>query len=243
MRSALLIAEGLALRHLGGWVKRSGTGKLIPGLQKARHPVACDLFVKNCVPPLRWHRAQGYQQGMPTVGERLRGERERQKLTVHQVADGTNIKTDHVRALEDANWAVFSAPVYIRGFTRTYARFLRLDDKALVTELDAELGRTAEYSGPPSLVPNRRGPLDAIMLVLSRVRWRWVFPIFLGLAVLGVVAWSVQWWRNRPKSDPMAGLGSGLYQPRFTNSGAILPLPPPPANPRPSVPALGRRGP
>jgi cytoskeletal protein RodZ len=178
---------------------------------------------------------------MATVGERLRGERERQKLTVHQVADGTNIKTDHIRALEDGKWSAFSAPVYIRGFTRTYARYLRLDDKALVAELDAELGRTADYSGPPSLVPQRKGPLDTLMLVLSRVRWRLVFPILVGLSVLGVVLWGVQWWKTRPKRDPLAGLGNGLYQPRPANRPAMLPLPPPPTNAPPAVPPAGRR--
>lgn len=167
---------------------------------------------------------------MPTVGERLRGERERQKLTVHQVADATNIKTDHIRALEEGKWTVFAAPVYIRGFTRTYARYLRLDDKALVVDLDAELGQTADYSGPPNLVPNRRGPLDTVMLVVSRVRWQWVFPILIGLAVIGVVTWGVKNWRDRPKKDPTAVLGSGLYQPRTVGGSATLPLPAPQTN-------------
>lgn len=175
---------------------------------------------------------------MPTVGERLRGERERQKLTIHQVADGTNIKTDHIRALEDGKWEAFSAPVYIRGFTRTYARYLRLDDKAVVADLDAELGKTADYAGPPSLVPQRKGPIDALMLGLSRVRWRLVFPILLGLAVVAVVVWGMQWWKTRPKQDPLVGLGSGLYQPRPSSGTALLPLPPPPTNaPPPNRPS------
>jgi hypothetical protein len=58
---------------------------------------------------------------MPSVAEQLRAARERQKRTVHEVADATNIKADHIRALEAGEWKVFSAPVYIRGFTRTYA--------------------------------------------------------------------------------------------------------------------------
>ncbi|MGH7954054.1 MAG: helix-turn-helix domain-containing protein, partial [Limisphaerales bacterium] len=50
---------------------------------------------------------------MPTVAEQLRAAREVQKLTIHQVAEKTKIRTDHVRALEDGNFSVFSAPVYI----------------------------------------------------------------------------------------------------------------------------------
>ena len=64
---------------------------------------------------------------MPTVAEQLRAAREAQGLTVYQVADATKIKTDHVRALDEGNFDVFSAPVFIRGFVRTYATLLHLE--------------------------------------------------------------------------------------------------------------------
>ena len=47
-------------------------------------------------------------------------EREEQTLTVYQVSDITKIKTDHVRAIEEGLRG-FPAPVYVRGFVRTYA--------------------------------------------------------------------------------------------------------------------------
>jgi cytoskeletal protein RodZ len=59
---------------------------------------------------------------MPTVAEQLRAARETKKLTVQQVADKTKIRTDHVRALEDGNFSVFSAPVYIRGSVKNTPR-------------------------------------------------------------------------------------------------------------------------
>ncbi|HTH46634.1 MAG TPA: helix-turn-helix transcriptional regulator [Candidatus Limnocylindria bacterium] len=161
---------------------------------------------------------------MPTVGEQFRAERERQKLTVHQVADATNIKTDHVRALEDSNWSAFAAPVYIRGFARTYARLLKLDAAPLVTALEAELGQTDDYAGPPSLERREKGPLDAIMLLLSRVKWQWVFPVLLVAILLLVGYWAVHAWRQKPAHEPVTGLGSGLYQPKKTGTGT-LPLP------------------
>ena len=37
---------------------------------------------------------------MVTVSEQLRRARESQKLDIHQVAEITKIKTDHIRALE-----------------------------------------------------------------------------------------------------------------------------------------------
>ena len=76
---------------------------------------------------------------MPTVAEQLRTAREAQSLTVYQVAEITKIKTDHVRALEEGNYNTFSAPVYIRGFVRTYSNVLKLDVRSVMAELEAEL--------------------------------------------------------------------------------------------------------
>ena len=48
---------------------------------------------------------------MTSVAEQLRHAREEQKLTVHQIAGLSNIKTEHIRALEEGNYAAFAAPV------------------------------------------------------------------------------------------------------------------------------------
>jgi cytoskeletal protein RodZ len=165
---------------------------------------------------------------MPSVAEQLRSERERLTRTVHDVANATNIKADHIRALEAGDWKVFGAPVYIRGFTRTYAKELRLDVATLMAELEVELGRSGEYSEPPSLTGQRKGPLDFITLWLSRVKWQWLFPVAVGLVVAfvcwaGYLAWKSG--RNTAGAPPALPIGSGLYQPAQTGAGRVLPLP------------------
>lgn len=161
---------------------------------------------------------------MSTVGDQFRAERERRGLTIHQAADGTNIKTDHIRALEAGNWSVFSAPVYVRGFARNYARFLRLDDRTIVAAINEELGEHADLDVEGGVTGRNRGPLDAAMLRLSRVRWTLVFPILLGL-VLAIALW-FGWkkWQEDADPDPLQGVGPGLYQPRGAAPGT-LPLP------------------
>src|SRR5437867_301757 len=100
---------------------------------------------------------------MTTVAEQLRSAREARGLTVHQVAEITKIRTDHLRALEEGNYEVFSAPVYIRGFVRAYASLLKLDVPMLMTTLDAELGRTERFDEPPPLSDEPRGFVDVAM--------------------------------------------------------------------------------
>src|SRR5437867_12313506 len=109
---------------------------------------------------------------MSSVSEQLRQARQAQNLSVDQVAEITKIRSDHLRALEAGNFEIFSAPVYIRGFTRTYSTLLKLDVPQVMSALDAELGQTKKFSEPPGLSHRRRGPVDFLMLQLSKIDWR-----------------------------------------------------------------------
>ena len=162
---------------------------------------------------------------MSTVSEQLRQAREAQKLTVHQVAEIIKIRTDHLRALEAGNFEVFSAPVYIRGFVRGYATLLKLDVPGVMTALEAELKGTDKFSEPPPLTDSPRGPLDFVMLQLSKLNKnnvQFAVGTVVFLAVVVVIFFIV---RHTRKSDPLADLKPGVYQPAQTNSGDTLPLP------------------
>src|SRR6266480_3132110 len=113
---------------------------------------------------------------MLTVAEQLRTAREAQGLTVYQVAEITKIKTDHVRALEEGDYATFAAPVYIRGFVCTYGALLRLDMATLLTALEAELDQTEKFHEPPPLSDQSGRFLDVVMLQLSKVKSRLARP-------------------------------------------------------------------
>src|SRR5688572_19947568 len=101
---------------------------------------------------------------MASVAERLRRAREEQNLTIYQVAEITKIKTDHIRALEAGRYDSFAAPVYIRGFVRTYAKALKLDMSETTTALDSELGQIKKFSQPPSLSNEPRTVVDVLLL-------------------------------------------------------------------------------
>ena len=165
---------------------------------------------------------------MSTVAEQLRTGREAKNLTVYQVAEVTKIRTDHVRALDEGNYDVFSAPVYIKGFVRTYATHLKLDVPKIMALLDSELSRTTKHHEHPPLAPESRGVVDFIMYQLSKLNWRIVLPL-LALVIIGLIGFSIiRVWTGRKNRDPLAGLGPGIYKTSRTNlTGDILPLPPP----------------
>jgi cytoskeletal protein RodZ len=160
---------------------------------------------------------------MPTVAEQLRAAREAKKLTVQQAADATKIRTDYIRALEDGNFNVFSAPIYIRGSVKNYATMLKMDVPQIMAVLDAELKGTEKFSEPPPLVEASKSPLDHVMFLLSKVNVRMALAgggIVAIVLVIMLAGWA---WRHHKKSDSLAGLPPAVYQP--ASSGDTLPLP------------------
>jgi cytoskeletal protein RodZ len=135
--------------------------------------------------------------------------------------------------MEQGAWDSFPAPVYIRGFARTYAKYLRLDEKEVVEEVVAEMGNRAEWDGGGSGPGRSRGPIDWVMLQLSRVRWTVVFPLLLGFVVL-LVGWlAFQSWQESSRQDPLDRLGPGLGEPK-SRPPSTLPLPTNSPSPRAS---------
>jgi cytoskeletal protein RodZ len=162
---------------------------------------------------------------MSSVAEQLRQAREARHLTIEQVAEITKMRTDHLRALEEGNYHVFSAPVYIRGFVRGLANLYKLDVGQVMGALEGELGQDRKFAEPPPLTDQPRGALDFVMLQLSKVDWR---RGAVGLAIVGaavVVVAGVVAWRHHRKADPLRGLKPAVYQPTQHVSGETLPLP------------------
>jgi cytoskeletal protein RodZ len=164
---------------------------------------------------------------MASVAEQLRTAREARHLTVSQVAETTKIRGDHIRALEEGNYNIFVAPVYIRGFIRTYATLLKLDVPKVMAEVESELNRTEKFSEPPPLSNQPRGVLDYVMLQLSKVDWRKGALVLAALVLAGLVLFGLWVWKQFQARDPLANVPPAVYRPVNTNRHDTLPLPAP----------------
>ncbi len=160
---------------------------------------------------------------MSTVAEQLRSAREAKNLTVEQVAEMTKLRTDHVRALEEGRFNVFSATVYIRGSVKVYAKALKLDEPSLLAALGAELKETEKFSEPPPLVETKKTFLDTLLLVLAKLNWKVGFVGVIAIAVIVIAGMAFWAWRHHQASDPLKNLQPAVYSP--ANSGDTLPLP------------------
>ncbi len=159
---------------------------------------------------------------MPTVAEQLRDAREAKKLTVHHVAESTKIRTDHIRALEEGNYDVFSAPIYIRGSVKNYATLLKLDVPKIMADLDRELKGTANFSEPPPLMEQNKTPVDHRMFWLSKLNWKvGVFlAVVAGIVLIFVLAHAA--FRHLPHHGHAPKLPPAVYQ--SSDSDETLPL-------------------
>jgi cytoskeletal protein RodZ len=66
---------------------------------------------------------------MESIGEFFKQVRETKGLTIDEVASKTRIRSDFVKALEEGNFAKLPDQVFARGFVRSYARSLGLDEE------------------------------------------------------------------------------------------------------------------
>lgn len=120
----------------------------------------------------------------------LKDAREKRNLTVQQVAALTNIKTEHIRALEEGNYEFFSAPIYIRGFVRSIAIALKMDLAQTMSTLDLELedekhqlkNADLDTKTEESAVEDEEKDEKQI---LSLIPWKWVFIAFAAALVSG----------------------------------------------------------
>lgn len=74
-----------------------------------------------------------------TTGEILRQAREARQITLEGAADITKIRRKYLEALEQEQFHILPDQIYGRWFLQTYARFLGLDPKELVQELERPL--------------------------------------------------------------------------------------------------------
>jgi transcriptional regulator with XRE-family HTH domain len=76
-----------------------------------------------------------------SLGSLLGEARRARGVTLEQAAAATRIRVRHLAALEEGRLAELPAPVYVRGYLRTYAGYLEIDPELLVDAFEATLDR------------------------------------------------------------------------------------------------------
>jgi cytoskeletal protein RodZ len=90
-----------------------------------------------------------------TLGERLKKMRTDSRMSLSEISKATKIQVKYLEYLENGEYEKLPADVYVRGFLRSYARYLNIDEQSFVRlyererNIHANLGREKTQSIQP----------------------------------------------------------------------------------------------
>jgi len=96
-------------------------------------------------------------------------------VSLEEIAAATRISTRFLEALENERWEELPGGVFNRGFIRSIAHFLGLDEDALVAEYALE-------------TKDRPGPRVIALQTPSAMPRNWRFPIIAAVVLILIIA-------------------------------------------------------
>ncbi len=148
-----------------------------------------------------------------SLGARLRNAREARGLGLEQVSRGLRIPGARLAEIEDDRFDAVGAPVYLRGYLRSYARLVGLPD-VVVTAALAETGTV-----PPPLVATQT--VSRSHYITSRYGSLLVYGVLTAVFVVPLL-WAARQGALLPEARPsLASLDGG------TSELAVRVSPPP----------------
>lgn len=156
-----------------------------------------------------------------TFGERLKRERELREVTLEEITLATRIGPRFLEALENEDWEKLPGGVFNRGFVRSVARYLGLDEESLLGEYD--LAHGAQVQQQPEKIENR---------IPSPPKW---LPLVFVLAALLLIAALVAggmyaWRRYAAHRAAKQAAAAALASPASSPAPAVV-APPPATDP------------
>src|SRR5215470_8227011 len=107
---------------------------------------------------------------MAELGSTLSRARRARGITIEDAERDTHVSKRYLQALENEDFSSFPAPVYARGFLRTYSRYLGLNPEELIRvfpnqELTVDITPLPTITRPPAHTVNMNWIIAGIMAV------------------------------------------------------------------------------
>jgi cytoskeleton protein RodZ len=181
---------------------------------------------------------------MPAVGAYLRGLRERQGVSIDEIARSTRVLHHYLEALESDDLASLPAPVFAKGFIRAYCQALGVSADEAIALYDQRAGHVRERvtiapapppPPPPSLLPPPTPVHQAQVAAADRRgsrSWGAVLISFVLLVVMGAALFAVTMALQSGRDE-----GDGAAATQVAATPAPEPAPTPAPEPATSEPA------
>ncbi|UCH38787.1 MAG: helix-turn-helix domain-containing protein [Gammaproteobacteria bacterium] len=138
------------------------------------------------------------QQSRPSgigPGERLQAARIQQGLSIEDVASRMHLSTSILEAIEDNNFEEITAPIFVKGYLRAYARIVSLDEDEMIQQY------MEYYSEEDPPISSTGNVAPELSVTDARIRWT-TYLVIIVLAVL-LSAW---WWNKGRDEEPTISL-------------------------------------
>ena len=129
------------------------------------------------------------RQGAIGPGERLQAARIKKGLSVEDVANRMHLSTSILEAIEENNFDEITAPIFVKGYLRAYARIVALSEDEMIQQY---IDFYSEEDPPISSTSNMAPELS---VADARIKW----TTYLVIVVLGVLL--AAWWWNKQQNE------------------------------------------
>ncbi len=137
---------------------------------------------------------QSRSERRPTTGigpgERLQAARIQQGMSLEDVANRMHLSVTILEAIEENNFDEITAPIFVKGYLRAYARIVSLDEDEMIQQY------VDFYSNedPPIAAIGNTAP--ELSVADARIKWTTYAVVIVLAALIG--AW---WWSQRDGAD------------------------------------------
>ena len=130
------------------------------------------------------------------LGAKLREAREKRGFSIGEVAERLKLPARQIEGLESGNYENMPELVFVRGFLRTYGRFLDLDENEVAAYLDRIMpqARNNVYAGQRE---EKSSSLSYQQTEVKKPFPKWIF----GLLAVAAIAGSVYAWQSKSQAD------------------------------------------
>jgi cytoskeletal protein RodZ len=156
---------------------------------------------------------------MPSLGDEFRAAREARHLSLSDVSKQIHVRSVYLQNIEDEDWGAIAAPVYVRGFIRTYARFLGIGGEDAVRRYNVLIGD----SGAPAPVSLSYGSGSSGPSV-----WVWLAGIaaLILVAFVGYSYYQFEADGGAQKTEQPRALAQASIAPTLAPAIVTKPVPP-----------------
>ena len=125
------------------------------------------------------------------LGKTLRRQREYKKLSIGEVSERLKLPARQIEALENGNYDSLPEPIFIRGFLRSYGRFLDVDEEVLTEAL--------EHISP---MPKVKNTISSGSLKLGQDEHKKTFPKWiLALCAIAAMGYGIYVWQTKSQNE------------------------------------------